>query len=129
MKVTGVTTGSFNILSELYLLILPIPEILGLECLLSAAIELRERIPISKTLSMVTPLPEKSWIDPNRPDGIRFELQFPSCWNGERDGGEACPNYIAYLTVRLLFNAPVNIHSGRAYCVCLVRVSRSVKLL
>ena len=27
-------------------------------------------------------LPDKSWIEANCPDGMRFELMFPSCWNG-----------------------------------------------
>ncbi|KAL8878557.1 MAG: hypothetical protein Q9198_003654 [Flavoplaca austrocitrina] len=41
-------------------------------------------------------LPEKSWIDANCPDGIRLELQFPSCWNGEMDGGEDHKDHVAY---------------------------------
>ncbi|KAL8769415.1 MAG: hypothetical protein Q9209_004643 [Squamulea sp. 1 TL-2023] len=41
-------------------------------------------------------LPEKSWIDSNCPDGIRLELQFPSCWNGEMDGGEKHKSHVAY---------------------------------
>jgi hypothetical protein len=28
-------------------------------------------------------LPEKSYLDANCPDGVRFELMFPSCWNGD----------------------------------------------
>lgn len=30
-------------------------------------------------------LPEKSEIDANCPDGLRLELLFPQCWNGELD--------------------------------------------
>ena len=30
-------------------------------------------------------LPEKSYIDANCPDGLRLELLFPQCWNGELD--------------------------------------------
>ena len=30
-------------------------------------------------------LPEKSYIDANCPDGMRLELLFPQCWNGELD--------------------------------------------
>ncbi|KAL8812039.1 MAG: hypothetical protein Q9200_001338 [Gallowayella weberi] len=41
-------------------------------------------------------MPEKSWIDANCPDGIRLELQFPSCWNGEMDGGEKHKSHVAY---------------------------------
>ncbi|KAL8945244.1 MAG: hypothetical protein Q9211_000203, partial [Gyalolechia sp. 1 TL-2023] len=41
-------------------------------------------------------MPEKSWIDANCPDGIRLELQFPSCWNGEMDGGEDHKNHVAF---------------------------------
>lgn len=41
-------------------------------------------------------LPEKSWIDSNCPDGIRLELQFPSCWNGNMDGGEKHKSHVAY---------------------------------
>ncbi|KAL9009588.1 MAG: hypothetical protein Q9173_005394 [Seirophora scorigena] len=41
-------------------------------------------------------LPEKSWIDSNCPDGIRLELAFPSCWNGEMDGGEQHKSHVAF---------------------------------
>ncbi|KAL8680078.1 MAG: hypothetical protein Q9186_003717 [Xanthomendoza sp. 1 TL-2023] len=41
-------------------------------------------------------MPEKSWIDSNCPDGVRLELQFPSCWNGEMDGGEKHKSHVAY---------------------------------
>ncbi|KAI4180701.1 MAG: hypothetical protein L6R41_007056 [Letrouitia leprolyta] len=41
-------------------------------------------------------MPEKSWIDSNCPDGIRLELQFPSCWNGEMDGGEKHKDHVAF---------------------------------
>jgi hypothetical protein len=30
-------------------------------------------------------LPEKSWLDTHCHDGLRLELMFPSCWNGEID--------------------------------------------
>lgn len=29
-------------------------------------------------------LPDKAFIDANCPDGIRFELMFPSCWDGKQ---------------------------------------------
>ncbi|KAL8842243.1 MAG: hypothetical protein Q9170_000569 [Blastenia crenularia] len=41
-------------------------------------------------------LPEKSWLDANCPDGLRLELQFPSCWNGEMDGGEKHKSHVAF---------------------------------
>lgn len=28
-------------------------------------------------------LPDKAYLDANCKDGVRFELMFPSCWNGE----------------------------------------------
>ncbi|KAI4134838.1 MAG: hypothetical protein LQ347_001193 [Umbilicaria vellea] len=30
-------------------------------------------------------LPDKAYLDANCPQGVRFELMFPSCWNGELD--------------------------------------------
>ena len=30
-------------------------------------------------------LPHKSFLDAHCPDGLRLELMFPSCWNGEKD--------------------------------------------
>ncbi|KAL8711751.1 MAG: hypothetical protein Q9220_003922 [cf. Caloplaca sp. 1 TL-2023] len=41
-------------------------------------------------------LPEKSWLDSNCPDGLRLELEFPSCWNGKMDGGEKHKSHVAY---------------------------------
>ncbi|KAL9045923.1 MAG: hypothetical protein Q9214_001120 [Letrouitia sp. 1 TL-2023] len=41
-------------------------------------------------------LPEKSWLDSNCPDGLRMELQFPSCWNGDMDGGKKHKSHVAY---------------------------------
>ncbi|KAL9605563.1 MAG: hypothetical protein Q9179_001266 [Wetmoreana sp. 5 TL-2023] len=41
-------------------------------------------------------MPEKSWLDSNCPDGLRLELQFPSCWNGEMDGGEKHKSHVAF---------------------------------
>ncbi|KAL8999034.1 MAG: hypothetical protein Q9169_002032 [Polycauliona sp. 2 TL-2023] len=40
-------------------------------------------------------LPEKSVID-TCGDGMRLELQFPSCWNGEMDGGPDHKDHVAY---------------------------------
>ena len=33
-------------------------------------------------------LPDKAYLDANCPDGIRMEVMFPSCWNGEPDSGD-----------------------------------------
>lgn len=41
-------------------------------------------------------LPEKSWLDSNCPDGLRLELQFPSCWNGNMDGGDKHKSHVAF---------------------------------
>ncbi|KAL8972761.1 MAG: hypothetical protein Q9183_000376 [Haloplaca sp. 2 TL-2023] len=41
-------------------------------------------------------MPEKAFLDANCPDGLRLELQFPSCWNGEMDGGKDHKNHVAY---------------------------------
>ncbi|KAI0205102.1 hypothetical protein F4808DRAFT_273182 [Astrocystis sublimbata] len=40
-------------------------------------------------------LPDKSFTDANCPDGIRFELMFPSCWNGETDSKDH-KSHVAY---------------------------------
>lgn len=32
-------------------------------------------------------LPDKEFLDSHCADGLRLELQFPSCWNGDLDGG------------------------------------------
>ncbi|XXH00498.1 hypothetical protein Hte_006844 [Hypoxylon texense] len=44
-------------------------------------------------------LPDKAWTDANCPDGIRIELAFPSCWNGEMTSADhkshmAYPNLV-----------------------------------
>ncbi|KAI1258422.1 hypothetical protein F5Y18DRAFT_421401 [Xylariaceae sp. FL1019] len=40
-------------------------------------------------------LPNKTWTDENCPDGLRFELMFPSCWNGELTSSNA-RTHVAY---------------------------------
>lgn len=40
-------------------------------------------------------LPDKAYIDANCPDGVRFELMFPSCWNGELDSADHM-GHVAY---------------------------------
>lgn len=40
-------------------------------------------------------LPDKAYIDANCPDGVRFELMFPSCWNGDVDSDDHM-SHVAY---------------------------------
>ena len=42
-------------------------------------------------------LPAKKWLDFNCPDGLRLELMFPSCWNGELDS-EGHKKHVAFPT-------------------------------
>lgn len=41
-------------------------------------------------------LPSKSYIDEYCPDGIRFELMFPSCWDGVNLDSEDHRTHVAY---------------------------------
>lgn len=41
-------------------------------------------------------LPSKDYIDANCPDGIRFELMFPSCWDGVSLDSEDHMSHVAY---------------------------------
>lgn len=41
-------------------------------------------------------IPEKSFLDEYCTDGLRLELMFPSCWNGEMDGGSTFKSNLAY---------------------------------
>ena len=41
-------------------------------------------------------LPDKAYLDKNCADGIRLELMFPSCWNGELDGGKDHKSHVAF---------------------------------
>ena len=40
-------------------------------------------------------LPDKAYLDANCPDGVRFELMFPSCWNGKDDSPDHM-SHVAY---------------------------------
>ncbi|OTB05181.1 hypothetical protein M426DRAFT_31133, partial [Hypoxylon sp. CI-4A] len=40
-------------------------------------------------------LPDKDFLDANCPDGIRIELMFPSCWNGESSANDH-KSHVAY---------------------------------
>ena len=41
-------------------------------------------------------MPDKAFLDSTCTDGIRLELQFPSCWNGQMDGGPVHKSHVAY---------------------------------
>lgn len=41
-------------------------------------------------------MPDKSYLDANCPDGIRLELMFPSCWNGNDTDSENHKSHMAY---------------------------------
>ncbi|KAI7783434.1 wsc domain-containing protein [Diaporthe eres] len=41
-------------------------------------------------------LPSKDYIDANCPDGIRFELMFPSCWDGKNLDSDDHRSHVAY---------------------------------
>ncbi|KAF1986519.1 hypothetical protein K402DRAFT_332352 [Aulographum hederae CBS 113979] len=41
-------------------------------------------------------LPDKEYLDANCPDGLRLELMFPSCWNGEDTDSPNHKSHMAY---------------------------------
>lgn len=41
-------------------------------------------------------LPDKEFLDANCPDGVRMEMLFPSCWNGEDLDSEDHRSHVAY---------------------------------
>ncbi|POS88426.1 hypothetical protein EPUL_000172, partial [Erysiphe pulchra] len=41
-------------------------------------------------------LPDKNFLDANCPHGVRFELMFPSCWNGQREIPSNKMDHMAY---------------------------------
>ncbi|KAL2257868.1 hypothetical protein VTK26DRAFT_9068 [Humicola hyalothermophila] len=41
-------------------------------------------------------LPEKSYLDANCADGVRFEIMFPSCWNGKDISSPDHKSHVAY---------------------------------
>lgn len=41
-------------------------------------------------------LPTKDFLDVNCADGLRLEIFFPSCWNGQPDGGRTHNSHVAY---------------------------------
>ena len=51
-------------------------------------------------------LPTKEFMDATCTDGIRLELQFPSCWNGQLDGGPTHKTHVAYPDGVITGNCP-----------------------
>jgi hypothetical protein len=51
-------------------------------------------------------LPDKSYLDANCADGVRLELMFPSCWNGEMDGGKDHKSHVAFPDGVMVGNCP-----------------------
>jgi hypothetical protein len=41
-------------------------------------------------------LPEKSYLDENCADGVRFEIMFPSCWDGKNVDSHNHRSHVAY---------------------------------
>lgn len=51
-------------------------------------------------------MPDKAFLDRNCADGLRLELMFPSCWNGEVDGGKDHKSHVAYPDGVMTGNCP-----------------------
>lgn len=51
-------------------------------------------------------MPDKAYLDANCADGIRLELMFPSCWNGETDGGHLHKSHVAFPDGVMTGNCP-----------------------
>lgn len=51
-------------------------------------------------------MPDKSYLDANCADGVRLELMFPSCWNGELDGGKEHKSHVAFPDGVMVGNCP-----------------------
>ncbi|KAI9781105.1 MAG: hypothetical protein M1816_002576 [Peltula sp. TS41687] len=49
--------------------------------------------------------PDKTYLDANCPDGLRFELMFPSCWAGEEDSTDHM-SHVAYPDQVITGNCP-----------------------
>lgn len=50
-------------------------------------------------------MPDKAFLDANCADGIRLELMFPSCWNGQKDG-EKHKSHVAFPDGVMTGNCP-----------------------
>lgn len=51
-------------------------------------------------------LPDKAFLDANCKDGVRFELSFPSCWNGKDTSSPDHKSHVAYPDLVLNGNCP-----------------------
>ena len=51
-------------------------------------------------------LPEKSFLDQNCAQGVRFELMFPSCWNGKDLSNSDFKSHMAYPDLVMNGNCP-----------------------
>lgn len=51
-------------------------------------------------------LPDKAWTDANCPDGVRFELMFPSCWNGVDKDSDDHKSHVVYPSEVMTGNCP-----------------------
>ena len=51
-------------------------------------------------------LPSKDWLDAHCPHGLRLELLFQSCWNGELDGGKTHKSHVAFPTTLMGGDCP-----------------------
>ena len=51
-------------------------------------------------------MPDKAFLDQNCADGLRLELMFPSCWNGQVDGGKDHKSHVAYPDKVMTGNCP-----------------------
>lgn len=51
-------------------------------------------------------LPDKAYLDANCPDGVRFEIAFPSCWNGQDIDSPDHKSHVAYPDLVLDGNCP-----------------------
>ena len=51
-------------------------------------------------------MPDKAFLDANCADGVRLELMFPSCWNGELDGGKEHRSHVAFPDGVMVGNCP-----------------------
>ncbi|KAK3308781.1 uncharacterized protein B0T15DRAFT_118402 [Chaetomium strumarium] len=51
-------------------------------------------------------LPDKAYLDANCPDGVRFEVSFPSCWNGKDLDSPDHRSHVAYPDLVLNGNCP-----------------------
>ncbi len=51
-------------------------------------------------------LPDKAFLDLNCKDGVRFELSFPSCWNGKDISSPDHKSHVAYPDTVLNGNCP-----------------------